>query len=71
MLNAATCINGEKGAPEAGDLTVCAYCASFLKWTSPDILELLTAEEIGNLDASARAALTKARTFINEQRLDS
>lgn len=54
--------------PAEGDLSVCAYCTSFLRYGSDLSLHLMTLEEIGNLDDDSRNALVSARRALQEHK---
>jgi hypothetical protein len=52
------------GAPEEGDLSVCAYCLTMLRYGPGLALRELRPEEFDALHADERAALIKARNLL-------
>ena len=51
----------DDAVPVPGDVTVCAYCRSFLMFTATLDVRLLTLEEIAELDAHTRHAMIELR----------
>ena len=64
-LDAATKVEGSKGAPEPGDVTVCMGCAALLQWDSE---KKLTPARLDEMPAEMRGTLEKVIAAVKEVR---
>lgn len=62
-LDAATCATGD-ARPTPGDLTVCLYCTTFLRFDDHLRHVKLEEGEFSKLDAMERRTLVRARNLI-------
>lgn len=68
-LDGASAIDShEKLTPKAGDLSVCFYCASILRYTAPDALEPLPPADLLALPEGEQAALIEAQYQVRRFR---
>jgi hypothetical protein len=65
-LDAATCATGD-ARPEPGDLTVCLYCTTFLRFDDQLRHVKLQDGEFSQLDAVERRTLVRARNLIRSR----
>lgn len=63
-LDAATCATEEDARPKPGDLTVCFYCTTFLKFDAELRHVALAPGEFQHLSEIERRTLVRARTLI-------
>ena len=66
-LDGATAIDRD-ATPKPRDITVCAYCGSFLTYRDNMSLRLLTELEIYGLDAHAKAVMIELRKRLQKIR---
>jgi hypothetical protein len=64
-LDASTKVQGEKGAPEAGDVTVCFGCAALLQW---DPYMKLAIARLDDMPSEIRGTLEKLIETVKEVR---
>ena len=57
---------GEQG-PRPGDLSICAYCRSFLAFTDAMSLRLLSDGEVAALLSGTRSAMNQYRGALSER----
>jgi hypothetical protein len=61
VLSAAAEIHGGNAQPKPGDLSVCFYCGSFIRFMPDMQLRLMTIEEIAEWDDNTRIAMMRMR----------
>lgn len=68
VLDGATSLEG-KFTPKPGDVTVCAYCATFLKYDEYLFLRILPEEEFAKLEKTEQDQLNAIRKFVVQAQL--
>lgn len=63
LISAASDFGGTH-APQAGDYSVCAFCASFLIFENAQTVRLLSIDEIAALDDRVRIGLQRMRRAV-------
>jgi hypothetical protein len=58
--------DGSNALPDVGDLSVCAYCFSFLQFDEHFALNVLTDAEVGALPDYARIGLQRLRRVLQK-----
>lgn len=70
VLDGATSLEG-KFIPKPGDVTVCAYCATFLKFDELVMLRVLPEHEFEKLDPDEQTQLAYIRDLVVKAHLKS
>lgn len=64
LLDAASRVYGEKGAPQAGDISVCLECARPLQFTEDLQLRIISRDELRRLRAKSPDQADTVATMI-------
>ncbi len=68
LLNAASTLEG-RFTPKPGDVTVCAYCSTFLKFDEFMFLRILPDEEFEKLEKVEKEQLNAVRKLIVQKQM--
>lgn len=69
-LDGHTAADGSDEQPRQGDVSVCAYCGSWLTYDHGPRLRLMTQEEIDALDEETTSELWRATTLAERARAE-
>lgn len=74
LLDEVEALSEEGTTPSPGDLTICAFCATVLKFTEGLQLQVAREADIASLPIEAKVGLVQARIFflrrIAEERME-
>lgn len=68
-LDADTWIGDEEIKPKSGDVSVCAYCATFLVFRDDLSRRVMSWQEVADLDDETRNTLVRLHRAIEQRRL--
>lgn len=66
VMNAVTGAEGESESPNPGDVSVCIECTSYLIFDHDLKLQVMTVDEVCELDSEVLYTLTATRNHINK-----
>jgi len=66
-MDAATSVDGEDGAPQAGDLSLCISCGALLEFNEDLLLVKATRETVSELDVESLEELLTAQAYIERR----